>query len=105
MRAIVRSTLLAGMTGVLMVSVAWAGIGISPTPGAGSAKGLLGTTSGTADSGATGSTAAAPAATNPVSLGAGQVLVGAAKASMAPRPADMAARFPGARWETDPVKC
>ena len=33
MRSVVRSTLIAGLTGVLMVSVAWAGIGISPTPG------------------------------------------------------------------------
>ena len=32
MRTVVRSTLIAGMTGTLMVSAAWAGIGISPLP-------------------------------------------------------------------------
>jgi len=32
-------------------------------------------------------------------------MVGAAKASIAPRPKDMAKRFPGARWETDPAEC
>jgi hypothetical protein len=43
--------------------------------------------------------------TNPAHLGAGQALVGAAKLSIAPRPKDMAKRFPGARWETDPAEC
>ncbi|MDX6199460.1 MAG: hypothetical protein QOJ79_2611 [Actinomycetota bacterium] len=105
MRAVVRSTLLAGMTGVLMVSVAWAGIGISPTPGAGSPTDLLAGASGTTTSATDSTTAATPSSTSTAALGAGQVLVGAAKASMAPRPADMAAGFPGARWETDPVKC
>ncbi|MGB8651637.1 MAG: hypothetical protein WCD35_13370, partial [Mycobacteriales bacterium] len=38
-------------------------------------------------------------------LAGGQALVGAAKMSIAPRPKDMAARFPGARWETDPAEC
>ena len=32
MRTVVRSTLLAGLTGTLMVSAAWAGIGLSPVP-------------------------------------------------------------------------
>ena len=38
-------------------------------------------------------------------LGEGQLLVGAAKSSIAPRPEDMQEQFPGARWETDPNKC
>jgi hypothetical protein len=106
MHTVVRSTLIAGLTGALMVSAAWAGIGISPLPGAGTPTAGLGS-AGTATATGTADGAATIAATtvNPASLGAGQVLVGAAKASMAPRPADMATRFPGARWETDPAKC
>jgi hypothetical protein len=100
MRRILRLTLITFLTGGLMVSVAWAGIGLAPAGPAG----VLGAISGTSDTGS-GGTAAASTPVNPVTLGAGQVLVGAAKASMAPRPADMTTRFPGARWETDPVKC
>jgi hypothetical protein len=105
MRTIVRSTLIAGLTGSLMVSAAWAGIGLSPGPVATSAPSLPGaTTSRTAAGvGTSGdATTGAPAA---AALTGGQMLVGAAKTSMLPRPADMAKRFPGARWETDPVKC
>jgi hypothetical protein len=105
MRTVVRSTLIAGLTGALMVSVAWAGIGISPVPrssqAADTAGGVTGATGTTSSTG----TAAATTPVNPVTLGAGQVLVGAARSSMTPRPADMRARFPGARWETDPAKC
>ena len=100
MRNLVRSTLVAAVTGACMVSVAWAGVGLSPMLGPVAPTALPGTTT---TSTSTAATTSSP--TNPVTLGAGQVLVGAAKASMAPRPADMAARFPGARWETDPVKC
>jgi hypothetical protein len=71
MRAVVRSTLLAGMTGVLMVSVAWAGIGISPTPGAGSPTDLLAGASGTTTSATDSTTAATPSSTSTAALGAG----------------------------------
>jgi hypothetical protein len=100
LRNVFRSTLIAGLTGVLMVSVAWAGIGVAPMLGAATPATAPDQPSGTTASSTGGATAASTQA-----LGAGQVLVGAAKTSMAPRPADMAARFPGARWETDPVKC
>jgi hypothetical protein len=106
MRTVVRSTLIAGMTGTLMVGAAWAGIGISPLPvpsvpsGVGSATGSqLAETTGTEGTATT-------AAVSPASLGAGQLLVGAAKTSMTPRPDDMKSKgFPDARWETDPAKC
>ncbi|MCW2667310.1 MAG: primase, partial [Frankiales bacterium] len=38
-------------------------------------------------------------------LGAGSLLVGAAKTSLAPRPQDMLARFPAARWERNAAAC
>ena len=105
MRTVVRSTLIAGMTGTLMVSAAWAGISIVPVP-----LPSPSTTGSTAKAPAPGTprlpgTTVAAASVNPVTLGAGQLLVGAAKTSMSPRPADMVKRFPGARWETDPAKC
>ena len=98
LRTLVRTTLLAGLTGSLMVSAAWAGVAFSPLPVP------------TAVVDARTQPAAAPRVVEdrkgaPAATGAGQLLVGAAKTSMLPRPADMAKRFPGARWERDPAKC
>lgn len=104
MRNVVRSTLVAGLTGTLMVTAAWAGIGIAPVP-------VPSLPTGGELSAATepAETEQAPrpggTAVNPVTLGAGELLVGAAKASMDPQPEAMAERFPGATWETDPAKC
>lgn len=105
MRNVVRSTLVAGLTGTLMVGAAWAGIGIAPVPlpSLPSLPGVSGTDPATATGDATaGSTTTA---VNPVTLGAGELLVGAAKTSMDPNPEAMKPRFPNARWETDPAKC
>ena len=106
MRTVVRSTLLAGLTGTLMVSAAWAGIGISPLPLSSSAPEVSApatTARVTADQP---DTTPAAAATTAAALSGGQLLVGAAKESMAPRPDDMKKQgFPNARWETDPAKC
>ncbi|MBK5306476.1 MAG: hypothetical protein JJD92_07295 [Frankiaceae bacterium] len=104
MRTVVRSTLIAGMTGALMVSVAWAGIGISPLPGASAPTeiGQVGLPGSTAVTG----TQVQANGINPASLGAGELLVGAAKTSMNPQPDLMKTKgFPDARWETDPVAC
>ncbi len=98
MRTVVRSTLLAGLTGSLMVSAAWAGIGLAPVPTA-STPVEAPITGGAAQPAAVAAAAGNPV--NPVTLGAGQLLVGAAKTSMNPRPED----FPGAVWEKDPTKC
>ena len=100
MRTVVRSTLIAGMTGVLMVSAAWAGIGISPLPTAPALPDVpvtapVQTPTETATAGA------AALATS----GTPGLRVGAAKNSIEPDPARMAARFPGARWEKDLNKC
>ena len=105
MRRVVRSTLIAGMTGALMVSAAWAGVGLAPVP-APTLPVSIPPAPATPGEPTTGVSKALAAAINPATLGAGQLLVGAAKTSMAPRP-DLVdqARFPGARWETDPAKC
>ncbi len=105
MRNAVRSTLIAGMTGTLMVSAAWAGIGIAPVP----LPSLPAETPAlpvAEPADPAGTAPAATAAVDPATLGAGQLLVGAAKNSMTPHPelADPA-RFPGARWETDMDTC
>ena len=103
MRTLVRSTLVAGLTGTLMVSAAWAGIGISPVPTAAPDTPLRAPIAKAAGSAVDG---AAVAGISPTSVAAGQLLVGAARTSMLPRPEDMKAKgFPDARWETDPAKC
>lgn len=104
MRTVVRSTLLAGMTGTLMVSAAWAGLGIVPVPVPPTAPEVQGADTAAVTAEAT-TAGTISSAVNPVTLGAGQLLVGAAKTSMNPNPESMKARFPNARWETDPAKC
>ncbi|MCW2778817.1 MAG: primase, partial [Frankiales bacterium] len=109
MHALVRRTLLAGLTGALTVSAAWAGVGLGPVPGV-DAPSLPSAPSATRL--ATDVTTAALATPAPPAAAAadddgdvGGVLVGAAKNSIYPRPQDMQARFPGARWERDLTKC
>src|SRR3954451_24613200 len=106
MRTAVRTTLIAGLTGTLMVSAAWAGIGISPLPLASTAPEVsTPQVAGHLAEEAPPTTTTAAAA-SPATLGAGQLLVGAAKTPMTPRPEDMRTKgFPDARWETDPAKC
>ncbi|MCA1711112.1 MAG: hypothetical protein LC789_05530 [Actinobacteria bacterium] len=105
MRTVVRSTLITGMTGTLMVSAAWAGIGISPLPVPSTAPEVSGPgTAAVRDAGGV-AAGAVDAVTAPTATTGDQLLVGAAKSPMTPRPGDMAARFPGARWETDPAQC
>ena len=105
MRTVVRSTLIAGMTGTLMVSAAWAGIGLAPVPvpslpatapSAPAAPALPVTAPASTDG--AGSTQQGTAA-------ATGLRVGASKASINPDPARMAKRYPGARWEQDLTKC
>src|SRR3954467_8689471 len=106
MRTAVRTTLIAGLTGTLMVSAAWAGIGISPLPLASTAPEVSVPQTTHHSAAETPATAAATTAASPVTLGAGQLLVGAAKTPMTPRPDEMRTKgFPDARWETDPAKC
>ncbi len=99
---LLRATVVGGVTGAVALSAAWAGVGIAPAP--------LPTPPTVVS--VPGATAAAPASlggvalkANPAKLAPGQLLVGAARTSIAPRPKDMAQRFPGARWETSPAEC
>jgi hypothetical protein len=108
MHRIVRTSLLAGLTGALSISVAWAGVGLVPvpTPTAGSvevpALAVPATPPGQ-PAGAEGPAAATLAALP--GLAGGQAFVGAAKTSLVPRPEAMQERFPGARWEQDATRC
>jgi hypothetical protein len=110
MHTLVRSTLLAGLTGSLMVGAAWAGVGLSPVPVPTALPGQVSAPAMPAVPGLPGAAAPTAAAAGPAAapaavLGAGQLLVGASKTSLAPRPEDMKARFPTARWEQDAAKC
>ena len=107
MRNVLRTSLVAGATGALALATAWAGVGIGPVP-APTVPPVTGTVAG-----ATGTTApskasvlsVATSATLPA-LGSGQILAGAAKNSIAPRPDLMKTRgFPDARWETRREEC
>lgn len=105
MRKIARSSLVAGATGVLLVTVAWAGVGIAPvpTPTVPPVPGAVGSVTG-ATPGKTALTVAT--GTDMPALGAGQILAGASKNSIAPRPEDMKKLgFPAARWETKAEPC
>ena len=106
MRQLVRSTLVAATTGALLVTAAWAGIGLAPVPSSPVPTPTLPTAP--LPTGAPGGRTAVTAALSgePVALGAGQILAGAAKASIAPQPDDMRTKgFPDARWETDKARC
>lgn len=98
MRTLVRSTLLAGLTGTLMVSAAWAGVGLAPVPTAVPVP--LPLPVGTAAPAERApATAVAPAAAA-VRAGSG-LRVGAAKTSIAPQPDAKK----GERWERDLAEC
>jgi hypothetical protein len=106
---LVKTSLVAGLTGALTVSAAWAGVGLVPVPtSSGDPVGntvtpvleqLAGSSSETEAASASSASAEVP------KLGKGQLLVGAAKTDLTPRPEDMQDRFPGARWEQDITKC
>jgi hypothetical protein len=104
MRAVVRSTVLAGLTGTMMLGAAWAGIGIAPPPVSTPPVDVKVPVSADAPTAGTDVTAAAGDVAlpfDPSTLAGGQMLVGAAKTSMYPRPED----YPGAKWEKDMGKC
>jgi hypothetical protein len=110
MRKAVRSVLVGGVTGSLLVAAAWAGVGLAPVGNNAAAPGLPTPAPGVpALPGAPGTVknAVTAATTGELpALGQGQLLVGAAKTSIAPRPDDMRSKgFPNATWETDLSKC
>jgi hypothetical protein len=101
-RTLLRAVVLGGLTGALALSAAWAGVGFTPVPGPTLPGGVAAPATGGAG---TATSVGVALRANPARLAPGQALVGAAKMSIAPRPKDMAKRFPGARWETDPAEC
>lgn len=106
MRNVVRSTLIAGLTGTLMVSVAWAGIGLVPVPDpAGEVESSATTVLERLSDEPRETPARGAGPGSAPTLAEGQMLVGAAKTSLLPRPQDMQERFPGARWEQNAELC
>ena len=99
-RTLVRSAVVGAAVGALSLSAAYAGVSITPTPAP-----AVPSTPSLAQPVVVPSLPGVPLKANPAKLSPGQLLVGAAKTSIAPRPKDMAKRFPGARWETDPAEC
>ena len=110
MRNVLRSTLVAGVTGSLALAAAWAGVGVGPVPtpslpvpsvpGAPGAPGVPGTAPAKPNALSVATSASMPA------LGAGQILAGASKLSIAPRPDLMRTHgYPAARWETNRSAC
>lgn len=111
-RALARKVAISFLTGVLCVGVAWAGTGLMPASS--TAPGVSSTTSTDASKslpkGATAplgeSAVSSAAATQGLDLSSGQIMAGAAKISLYPRPDDYKAYgFPNARWEHDQAKC
>jgi hypothetical protein len=97
-RTLVRSVVVGGVVGAVGLTAAWAGVSVLPLPSP--APVTVAPPGGTiAHDDARGVTSSS---VTPFRSG---LMVGAAKTSMAPRPKDMAKRFPGARWETDPAEC
>jgi hypothetical protein len=103
---LVKTSLVAGLTGALTVSAAWAGIGLVPVPAPAPVEQALG---GALPAPAAGAPEQAPVVGEPAAtsgpLAPGRWYAGAAKVSLTPDPERMKTRFPGARWERDPAKC
>ena len=107
MHRLVKTSLVAGLTGALSVSVAWAGVALVPVPVPAPVEEATGLSSEPAAEPTDSAGATAPAATAAAlpGLAGGQVYVGASKTSLVPQPEAMQERFPGARWERDAAKC
>jgi hypothetical protein len=94
---LIRSLLVGGVAGAVGLSAAWAGVSVLPVPTPPAVP---------ADpAGSVGAPADSVQVSATFTPGSTKLMVGAAKASIAPRPKDMAKRFPGARWETSPAEC
>ena len=106
MRNALRTSLVAGATGALALATAWAGVGIGPvpTPSLPAVPSVAGAPGAAAPSKA--NVLSVASGTTLPALGAGQILAGAAKSDITPRPDLMKTRgFPAARWETRASEC
>ena len=103
MHRLVKTSLVAGLTGALTVSVAWAGVGLVPVPAPveQATRDLLPAQEA--------EQVAVDLTTQPVAtsgaLEPGRFYAGASKVDLYPRPDLAQDRFPGARWEQDPAQC
>lgn len=108
-RRIVKTVLGSFLVGVLSIGIAWAGAGLVPVAAqkgaekAGKSRGVA-TFVGADTAGEDGTGESTPSF-SPADLQPGQILAGAAKVSLYPRPDDYKAQFPDARWEQDQDKC
>ncbi|HEV2889286.1 MAG TPA: hypothetical protein VGX28_02840 [Frankiaceae bacterium] len=108
MRNALRSTFVAGVTGALALGAAWAGVGIGPvpTPGVPAVPVAGGAVPGAPAAPVAPAKGAVSLAASMPALGSGQILAGASKSSIAPRPDLMRTKgFPDARWETKREEC
>jgi hypothetical protein len=97
-RTVVRSLLVGAVAGAVGLSAAWAGVSVLPAPTPVAVPGVSDPVPGGVSGSVSGTTI-------PIDANVPTLEVGAAKESIAPRVKDMAKRFPGARWETDPAEC
>jgi hypothetical protein len=103
---LVRTTVVAGLTGALALGAAWAGVGLTPVPAPTPALPTAGLPAGGGLVSGLPALQRATSASSTAALGSGQILVGAAKTNLSPDPEGMRAKgFPDARWETDRSKC
>ena len=100
-RRVARTILGSLLVGALSISMAWAGAGLIPvgtsTDDVTAPDNVLDQTEGEQATG--------DAAVGSFNLAEGQILAGAAKVNLFPRPEDYQSAFPGARWEQDQNKC
>ena len=106
-RRVAKTLLTSFIVGILSIGMAWAGVGLVPLSAdkATSArdKGVdefVGLQTEVSEGDAVTTKQYTPADLQP-----GQILAGAAKVSLYPRPEDYQEQFPGARWEQDQTKC
>ena len=103
-RRIAKTLLSSFLVGVLSIGIAWAGAGLVPVS---TEKALQDdkndVTSFVGDQ--SGEATAAVSSYSPADLQPGQILAGAAKVDLYPRPDDYKEDFPDARWEQDQSKC
>lgn len=104
-RRIARTILTSFIVGVVSVGMAWAGAAIVPVAADkdslnedNDVTSFVGEESG-------GEEEVATSSYSPADLEPGQILAGATKVSLYPRPEDYKEQFPGARWEQDQSKC
>jgi hypothetical protein len=102
-RSTARKLIVSFLVGILSMGVAWAGTGLVPIStnqrDQESGKVTVTQQDGTSTASVGENTIGA------LNLEAGQILGGAAKVSLFPRPEDYQSQFPGARWEQDQAKC